>query len=251
MKEVLLEIRDMSVGVGDKLILKDIDLRINKGEIHVVMGPNGSGKSTLANSIMNHPKYTLTKGSIFFEGEDITEDKVDERARKGIFMSFQNPLEVAGITVGNFLRSAVSAREGNHMSLVKFGREIGKQMEALDMKPEYIDRYLNYGFSGGEKKKTEILQMRMLKPKLAILDETDSGLDVDAVRIVSEGIQQYKTEENALLIITHHREIIEQIKPDFVHIIIDGRIVKTGDASLIDQIEEKGYGWLKEEVNQQ
>lgn len=251
MKEVLLEIRDMSVGVGDKLILKDIDLRINKGEIHVVMGPNGSGKSTLANSIMNHPKYTLAKGSIFFEGEDITEDKVDERARKGIFMSFQNPLEVAGITVGNFLRSAVSAREGNHMSLVKFGREIGKQMEALDMKPEYIDRYLNYGFSGGEKKKTEILQMRMLQPKLAILDETDSGLDVDAVRIVSEGIQQYKTEENALLIITHHREIIEQIKPDFVHIIIDGRIVKTGDASLIDKIEEKGYGWLKEEVNQQ
>ena len=137
------------------------------------------------------------------------------------------------------------------MSLVKFGREIGKQMEALDMKPEYIDRYLNYGFSGGEKKKTEILQMRMLKPKLAILDETDSGLDVDAVRIVSEGIQQYKTEENSLLIITHHREIIEQIKPDFVHVIIDGRIVKTGDASLIDQIEEKGYGWLKEEVNQQ
>lgn len=251
MRGTLLEIRDMSVGVGDKLILRDINLKINKGEIHVVMGPNGSGKSTLANSIMNHPKYILRKGSIFFEGNDITEDKVDERARKGIFMSFQNPLEVAGITVGNFLRSAVSAREGSQMSLVKFGREIGKQMEALDMKPEYIDRYLNYGFSGGEKKKTGILQMRMLKPKLAILDETDSGLDVDAVRIVSEGIQQYKTEENSLLIITHHREIIEQIKPDFVHIIIDGRIVKTGDASLIDKIEEKGYGWLKEEVNQQ
>ena len=140
MRGTLLEIRDMSVGVGDKLILRDINLKINKGEIHVVMGPNGSGKSTLANSIMNHPKYILRKGSIFFEGNDITEDKVDERARKGIFMSFQNPLEVAGITVGNFLRSAVSAREGSQMSLVKFGREIGKQMEALDMKPEYIDR---------------------------------------------------------------------------------------------------------------
>ena len=247
----LIELNNINFQYDDIPSLVDISLSIEKGESVGLEGDNGSGKSTLANSIMNHPKYILRKGSIFFEGKDITEDKVDERARKGIFMSFQNPLEVAGITVGNFLRSAVSAREGSQMSLVKFGREIGKQMEALDMKPEYIDRYLNYGFSGGEKKKTEILQMRMLKPKLAILDETDSGLDVDAVRIVSEGIQQYKTEENSLLIITHHREIIEQIKPDFVHIIIDGRIVKTGDASLIDKIEEKGYGWLKEEVNQQ
>ena len=247
----ILEVKNLHVNVGDKEILKGIDLDIFEGKVHVIMGPNGAGKSTLTNAIMAHPNYEVTKGDIFFKGENINELRADERAKLGMFMSFQNPEEVPGVTVSNFIRASRMSITGEKESVIEFQRELEEKMESLTMDASYAQRYLNVGFSGGEKKKTEILQMRMLKPKLAILDETDSGLDVDAVRIVSEGIQQYKTEENSLLIITHHREIIEQIKPDFVHVIIDGRIVKTGDASLIDQIEEKGYGWLKEEVNLQ
>lgn len=245
----LLEIKDLSVRVKDKDILKNINLNIKKGETHVVMGPNGSGKSTLVNTIMSNPKYEVTSGKIIFEGEDVTDLAADERAKRGIFMSFQSPIEVAGISVENFIRTSKSAIDGKPVSVLKFNMDLSKKMNELSMKPEYAQRSMNYGFSGGEKKKTEILQMQILNPKLALLDETDSGLDVDAVRIVSEGIKNFKNDDNALLIITHHKEIIANVVPDVVHVIIDGRIVKEGDSSLIKRIEEEGYGWIRDEVS--
>lgn len=245
----LLDIKDLSVKVKDKDILKNVNLTIKKGETHVVMGPNGSGKSTLVNAIMSNPKYEITSGSIVFEGEDVTELAADERAKRGIFMSFQSPVEVNGISVENFIRTSKSAVDGKSVSVLKFNMDLSKKMNELNMKPEYAQRSMNYGFSGGEKKKTEILQMQILNPKLALLDETDSGLDVDAVRVVSEGIQKFKNDDNALLIITHHKEIIANVVPDVVHVIIDGKIVKEGDASLIKKIEEEGYGWIRDEVS--
>lgn len=244
----LLQIKDLSVNVGEKEILKDINLTIRPGEIHVVMGPNGAGKSTLANTIMAHPLYKVTKGDILFEGESILDEAADERARRGIFMSFQAPEEVPGITLENFLRASKMAVTGENIPLLKFKRELAKQMESLDMDPSYAERYLNVGFSGGEKKKSEILQMKVLDPKFVMLDETDSGLDVDAVRIVSKGVSDFMAEDKAFFIITHHREILESIVPDYVHVIIDGRLVKTGGNELVDQIEEKGYNWMRSEV---
>ncbi|WP_101773270.1 Fe-S cluster assembly ATPase SufC [Peptostreptococcus faecalis] len=249
MSDILLEIKDLNVKVGDKHILKNINLVIKKGETHVVMGPNGSGKSTLVNTIMSNPKYEIMSGKIFFEGEDVTDMAADERAKRGIFMSFQSPVEVSGISVENFIRTSKSAVDDKPVSVLRFNMDLSKKMKELQMKPEYAARYLNYGFSGGEKKKTEILQMRILNPKLAMLDETDSGLDVDAVRIVSEGIKDYKNDDNALLIITHHKEIIHNVVPDFVHVLVDGAIAKEGDGSLIHKIEEEGYGWIRDEVN--
>lgn len=213
------------------------------------MGPNGSGKSTLVNTIMSNPKYEIISGTINFEGDDITEEAADARARRGIFMSFQSPIEVPGISVENFIRTSKSAIDGKPVSVLRFNMDLSKKMKELEMKSEYAGRYLNHGFSGGEKKKTEILQMQILNPKLAMLDETDSGLDVDAVRIVSEGIKNFKNEDNALLIITHHKEIIHNVIPDHVHVIMDGRIVKEGDFSLIKRIEEEGYSWIRDEVN--
>nr|WP_314496946.1 Fe-S cluster assembly ATPase SufC [uncultured Peptostreptococcus sp.] len=249
MSDILLEIKDLSAKVGEKDILKNVNLVIKKGETHVIMGPNGSGKSTLVNTIMSNPKYEITSGKIFFEGEDVTEMAADERARRGIFMSFQSPIEVPGISVENFIRTSKSAVDGKPVSVLKFNMDLSKKMRDLQMKAEYAGRYMNYGFSGGEKKKTEILQMQVLNPKLAMLDETDSGLDVDAVRIVSEGIKNFKNDDNALLIITHHKEIIHNVIPDYVHVIMDGRIVKEGDFSLIQRIEDEGYGWIRDEVN--
>ncbi|MDD7183764.1 Fe-S cluster assembly ATPase SufC [Peptostreptococcus porci] len=250
MSEILLEIKDLCVRVGEKDILKNVNLKVNKGETHVIMGPNGSGKSTLVNTIMSNPKYEITSGKIFFEGEDVTEFAADERAKRGIFMSFQSPIEVPGISVENFIRTSKSAVDDKPVSVLRFNLDLSKRMKELEMKPEYASRYMNYGFSGGEKKKTEILQMQILNPKLAMLDETDSGLDVDAVRIVSEGIKNFKKDEDkALMIITHHKEIISNVVPDYVHVIIDGKIVKEGDASLIHKIEEEGYGWIRDEVN--
>ncbi|SFE82553.1 Fe-S cluster assembly ATPase SufC [Peptostreptococcus sp. D1] len=250
MSETLLEIKDLCVRVGEKNILKNVNLKVNKGETHVIMGPNGSGKSTLVNTIMSNPKYEITSGKIFFEGEDVTEFAADERAKRGIFMSFQSPIEVPGISVENFIRTSKSAVDDKPVSVLRFNLDLSKRMKELEMKPEYASRYMNYGFSGGEKKKTEILQMQILNPKLAMLDETDSGLDVDAVRIVSEGIKSFKKDEDkALMIITHHKEIISNVVPDYVHVIIDGKIVKEGDASLIHKIEEEGYGWIRDEVN--
>jgi Fe-S cluster assembly ATP-binding protein len=248
MAEKLLEIKGLHADVEGKEILKGLDLKINKGEVHVIMGPNGAGKSTLVNAIMGHPKYNVGEGEISFEGEVINDLKTDERARKGIFLSFQNPEEVPGITVENFLRSARVAQTSQNIKLMAFKKELKENMGTLQMNEEYAGRYLNVGFSGGEKKKNEVLQMVMLKPKLAILDETDSGLDVDAVKVVSNGVKLFKNEENSILIITHNSKILEYLKPDFVHILVDGRIIKTGDAALIEEINLKGYSEIKEDI---
>ncbi len=241
MKDSLLNINELKTSVEGKEILKGLNLNINKGEVHVIMGPNGAGKSTLANTLMAHPKYERVSGDITFEGEDITELKTDERAKKGLFLSFQSPEEVPGITVENFIRSAKIAKEGQLIKYLKFDKDLKNNMKDLKMDQEYSKRYLNVGFSGGEKKKNEILQMLMLNPKLAILDETDSGLDVDAIRVVSQGISMFTNEENAVLIITHNNKLLENLKPDYVHVLINGKIVKTGDASLADEIQRNGY----------
>ena len=245
MSNKLLEIKNLHVNVEDKEILKGIDLTINKGEIHVIMGPNGSGKTTTANAILSNPLYNKVEGNINFESEDITNLKTDEIARKGVFMSFQLPEEIPGISVTNFLKSAKGKITGKPTKVFEFKDELRKYMEELKMNPEYAGRSLNVGFSGGEKKKNEILQMLVLNPKLAILDETDSGLDVDAIRTVSKGIEMFKNENNAVLIITHNTKIIKSIKVDYVHILVNGKIVKTGNQSLAAEIEEEGYSKYK------
>lgn len=241
MSRRLLDVIDLRARVDSGEILKGLDLKINEGETHVVMGPNGAGKSTLANVIMGHPVYEVTAGRIMFEGEDITDAKTDERAKKGIFMTFQNPEEIEGITVESFLRAAKSAVTGESIKAWGFHKELLGLMKQLNFDENYASRYLNVGFSGGEKKKNEILQMLALNPKLAILDETDSGLDVDAVKTVSEGVHNYKNNDNSLLIITHSAKILENLEVDFVHILVDGQIVKTGDASLISEINRNGF----------
>lgn len=243
----LLKIENLKTQVEDKAILKGLDLTINRGEIHVIMGPNGAGKSTLANSIMGNPKYEVTEGHIYFEGDEITEEAVDARARRGIFMSFQSPLEIQGITVENFLRTAKTTISGQHQKALAFRKLMKEKMDALGMDASYATRYLNDGFSGGEKKKNEILQMAILEPKLAILDETDSGLDVDAVKIVSEGVANFFHGENSILVITHHNKILNNLQPDYVHILVDGRIVETGGPELVEVIERDGFGKYKPE----
>ena len=243
----LLKIKNLTTQVEDKAILKGLDLTINKGEIHVIMGPNGAGKSTLANSIMGNPTYQVTDGSVIFEGEDITDEAVDERARRGIFMSFQSPLEIPGITVENFLRTAKTTISGEPQKALAFRKLLKEKMDDLGMDISYASRYLNDGFSGGEKKKNEILQMAILEPKLAILDETDSGLDVDAVKIVSEGVAKFFSKDNAILVITHHNKILNDLKPDFVHILVDGKIVETGGYELAEEIEVNGFQRYKAE----
>ena len=238
----LLEIKDLHVNVEDKEILHGVNLEVGKDEVHVLMGPNGTGKSTLGYAITGHPKYAITSGQIFFDGEDITEMPVNERAKKGIFLSFQNPLEVPGISLSNFIRSALSARTGKNVRIWDFNKELQKAMEVLDMDPSYGFRDLNVGFSGGEKKKAEILQLLLLNPSLAILDETDSGLDVDAVRTVSKGIEEYqKSKDGALLIITHSTRILESLHVDKTHVLVDGHLVAEGDGSLVDEINEHGF----------
>lgn len=245
MSNNLLEIKNLHVNAKEKEILKGIDLKINKGEIHVIMGPNGSGKTTTANAILNHPEYTKTEGMIMFEGEDITKLKTDEIARKGIFMSFQLPEEIPGISVTNFLKHAKNKVTGEPVKVFKFKEELKKYMEELSMNPQNMERSLNVGFSGGEKKKNEILQMLVLNPKLAILDETDSGLDVDAIKTVSKGIEMFKNNNNAILIITHNTKILHSLKVDYVHVLVDGKIVKTGGQELANEIEENGYSIYK------
>lgn len=247
MSEKLLEIKDLYVNTEDKEILKGINLKINKGEIHVIMGPNGSGKTTTANAILNNPGYQKASGSIEFNGEDITNLKTDEIARKGVFMSFQLPEEIPGVSVMNFLKFAKNKVTGKPVKIFEFKEEVKQYMEELDMNPEYIERSLNVGFSGGEKKKNEILQMLVLDPKLAILDETDSGLDVDAIRVVSKGIEIYKNDDNAVLIITHNTKILEYLQVDYVHVLVDGKIVTTGNAELAKQIENEGYEKYRKE----
>lgn len=237
----LLEINNLRTKVGDKEILKGLNLNINKGEIHVIMGPNGAGKSTLANTILHNPEYEILEGSILLDGEDISKLNTDEIARKGIFMSFQSPEEIPGISVMNFIKYAKSKTTGETPNYFEFREEVTNNMKELDFKESYISRNMNVGFSGGEKKKNEILQMLTLKPKLAILDETDSGLDVDAIRTVAKGIKMFANSENAVLIITHGTKILQGLDVDYVHVLIDGKIVQTGTSKLANMIEEKGY----------
>ncbi len=240
----ILEIKNLHTIAEDdhsKKILDGLNLNINLGEIHVIMGPNGSGKSTLANTCFNSPRYIVTEGNIIFNGDDITDEKTENIAKKGLYMSFQTPEEIPGITVANFLKSTKKSITNEKVNIFSFSKEVNKLMNDLNMNPEYINREFNVGFSGGEKKKNEILQMLVLNPKLVILDETDSGLDVDAIKTVSKGINLYKNDNNAVLIITHSTKILENLKVDKVHILINGRIVKTGDSSLAYEIEKDGY----------
>lgn len=240
---MLLDIHSLSAALEDgKQILNDLDLSIGKGEIHVLMGPNGAGKSSLGNTIMGNPVYQVTGGSIKFKDQDITEESPDKRANLGMFMSFQTPLEVPGISLETFIRSAIHHKTGEHLKLFQFQKELQRCMELLNMDSSYAKRDLNVGFSGGERKKSEILQLLMLKPDFAILDETDSGLDIDAVRVVSKGIEEYqKTVGGSLLIITHNTKILESLKVDKTHILVNGKIVMTGDGSLVAQVNKEGF----------
>ena len=238
----LLEVKNLHVDVEDKQILHGVNLEIKKGETHVLMGPNGAGKSTLGYALMGNPRYTVREGEIWFDGKNITEEAVNERAKAGIFLSFQNPLEVPGVTLSSFIRNALEQKTGKRIRLWDFKKELERTMEILQMDPSYAERDLNVGFSGGEKKKAEILQLLMLKPSLAILDETDSGLDVDAVRTVSAGIEEYqKNCKGSLLIITHSTKILESLTVDYTHVMVEGKIIETGDASLVDKINESGF----------
>ncbi len=242
MSEAILQIQDLHAKVEEQEILHGIDLTVPAGETHVIMGPNGAGKSTLGSCIMGDPRYEVTGGTILFDGEDITNESTDKIAQKGMFLSFQNPVEVPGITLSNFIRSALERKEGKHIRVWDFKKQLEATMELLSMDPSYAERDLNVGFSGGEKKKAEILQLLMLKPKLAILDETDSGLDVDAVRTVSKGIEEYKKSVGgALLIITHSTRILDELAVDRTHVLVSGRITAEGDRSMIDEINEKGF----------
>jgi Fe-S cluster assembly ATP-binding protein len=239
MNELIIE--DLHVEVEGKEILKGVNLTIRSGEVHAIMGPNGAGKSTLSYVVMGHPGYTVTKGDIKFNGESIMEDTPDKRAKKGIFMSFQYPAEIPGVGIGSFLRAAYNSLH-KEMPVMEFQKLVMGKLEMLNMNKDFIKRGLNEGFSGGEKKKTEILQLAVLNPKIAILDETDSGLDVDALQTVSEGINKIEKESDmGILLITHYNRILKQVKPEFVHILSDGKIVKSGDETLAVEIEEKGY----------
>ena len=237
----MLEIENLHVKAGDKEILRGLSLSVGKGEVHVILGPNGSGKSTLMNVILGHPKYEITGGKIFFEGEDLTALKTFERARRGIFLSFQNPEEIPGITVENMLRTSKQAISGEKIKVLKFHKELLALMKELQIAPEYAGRYMNVGFSGGEKKRNEILQLLTLNPKLALLDETDSGLDVDAVDIVSSGVAKFHNENNSCIIITHNAQILKHLPVNRAHIFLNGRIVLSGGSELVNEVSEKGY----------
>lgn len=243
-----LQITDLHVSVEDKPILKGLTLTIPKGEIHAIMGPNGSGKSTLANTIMGHPKYTVTGGDILLGGESVLDMEPEERARKGLFLAFQYPCEVPGVRTANFLRLAVNARRGKEVDVMEFYAELEQKMKLLDIDEKFVKRYLNDGFSGGEKKRNEILQMLMLQPDFAIMDETDSGLDIDALKIVSQGVSALRGPNFGALIITHYERILKFITPDHVHILVDGKIAKSGGADLATHLEEHGYGWITKEA---
>ena len=248
-----LEIQNLHVRTEDeeREILHGVDLVIKKGETHALMGPNGSGKSTLANTIMGNPTYEVTEGKILLNGEDLTEADPDERARAGLFMAFQYPATIPGVSVANFLRMAVNAGRDEPIKVKEFGSILKENMDLLKINREFTSRYLNEGFSGGEKKRAEILQMAMLKPAFAVLDETDSGLDIDALRIVSEGVNALSGPELGTLIITHYTRILGYVRPDFVHIMLDGRIVQEGGPELADHLEEFGYEGIREEVGAQ
>ena len=248
----MLEIRDLHAGVGDVEILKGINLTIKAGEFHAIMGPNGSGKSTLARVLSGHQSYTATKGDILYKGNSILDIPPEERAREGIFMAFQYPYEIPGVSTQEFLKTAYNSlrehRGQPELDAVEFYRFLKDKLQVVEMDPSYLNRPLNDGFSGGEKKRNEILQMAVLEPDLAVLDETDSGLDIDALRIVSEGINRLRTPSKAVLLITHYQRILEYVGPDYVHVLMDGRIVESGDGSLAQHLEEHGYDWVRDQV---
>jgi len=247
-----LEITNLHVSAEDKQILKGLDLEVSKGEIHALMGPNGSGKSTLANAIMGHPSLEVTDGEIHFGGKDITEEAPEDRARAGLFMAFQYPVAIPGVTVAKYLRMVVNshreARGEPEIKLKDFRKEAEAAMELVNIPRDFSSRYLNEGFSGGEKKRMEILQLAMIQPGLAVLDETDSGLDIDALRTVADGVNKFAGPDMGVLIITHYQRILHLVKPDFVHVMFEGRIVKEGGPELVTTLEERGYGWIREEV---
>ena len=249
----MLKIKNIHAKIEDKGILKGIDLEIKAGEIHAIMGPNGSGKSTLASVITGKEEYEVTEGEILFENEDLEEVSPEERAHKGIFMSFQYPIEIPGITTTNFIKTAINetrkARGENDMPAKDMLKMLREKCDLLDIDQKFLSRSINDGFSGGEKKRNEIFQMAMLEPKLAILDETDSGLDIDALKIVANGVNKLKSQDNAVLVITHYQRLLDYIVPDYVHVLFDGKIVKSGTKDLAHELENKGYDWIKEEVN--
>lgn len=244
--EPLLSIKDLHIGLGDKEIVRGLSLDILPGEIHAIMGPNGSGKSTLLNTLMGHPSYEVTSGSVYFEGKDLLAMEPHERAQKGLFLAFQYPKEISGVTLRSFLHAAYTAQsarigEGKKISPIQFKKMLEEKMEALHMNPAFAERFLNQGFSGGEKKKAEILQMHILKPLLALLDETDSGLDVDALKIVAEGVQALRSPQFSCLIVTHYARILSYLAPDKVHVMVNGRIVESGDKTFAEKLERDGY----------
>lgn len=253
MSQPVLEIRDLHANVEDKEILKGVNLTVKGGEIHAIMGPNGTGKSTLASVVMGSPTFDATQGSVLLNGEEVLEMEVDERARAGLFLGMQYPSEINGVTNADFLRTAINTDKEpeEQLSLFKFAKKLDTAATKLEMREDLPHRYLNIGFSGGEKKRNEILQMLMLEPKIAMLDEIDSGLDIDALRIVGQNITDMvaeRGEDVGVLIITHYQRLLDYVKPDYVHVFMDGRIVKTGDAALARRLEEEGYDWLKEEL---
>lgn len=245
-----LAIKDLRVSIDDREILSGVNLEVKGGEVHAIMGPNGTGKSTLASAIMGHPRYEITGGEVTLDGQNVLEMEVDERARAGLFLAMQYPSEVSGVTNSDFLRSAINAKrgEGNEISLMKFIRQLDEKMALLDMDEKFAHRYLNEGFSGGEKKRNEILQMMMLQPRIAILDEIDSGLDIDALKVVAKGVNSMLSPDLGVLIITHYQRLLNYIKPDFVHVFMQGRIVKSGGPELAERLEAEGYDWVKEEL---
>ncbi|KGJ26685.1 Fe-S cluster assembly ATPase SufC [Staphylococcus haemolyticus] len=244
-----LEIKDLHVSIEDKEILKGVNLTIDTGEIHAIMGPNGTGKSTLSSAIMGHPSYEVTQGEVLLDGVNILELEVDERAKAGLFLAMQYPSEITGVTNADFMRSAINAKreEGQEINLMQFIKKLDKEMDFLDIDKDMAQRYLNEGFSGGEKKRNEILQLMMLEPKFAILDEIDSGLDIDALKVVSKGINEMRGEEFGALMITHYQRLLNYITPDKVHVMYGGKVVKSGGPELAKRLEEEGYEWVKEE----
>jgi Fe-S cluster assembly ATP-binding protein len=247
-KEPLLLIKDLHVKVEDKEILKGVNLTINDGEVHALMGRNGSGKSTLSYTLMGHPRYHISQGQILYKGQDLSAMTADERARSGVYLAFQYPVAVPGVSVSNFLRAAVNAKRGQDVPVKEFRKELRTQLQNLGIKDDFLGRYVNEGFSGGEKKRLEVLQMALLKPQLAMLDETDSGLDIDALKMVAEGINAMTGPEVAILLITHYQRMLEYIKPGFIHIMQDGKIVLSGGAEVATQLEAEGYDWVTREL---
>lgn len=244
-----LEIKDLEVSIEGEKIVKGVSLEIEPGEIHALMGPNGSGKSTLAHALMGNPKYTIDAGKVIIDGEDVTGEEADERAGEGLFLAFQYPSEISGITVAEFLKTAIDARREEPMPQSEFNQHLREKLDLLDMEDEFARRYLNDGFSGGEKKRTEILQMSVLEPKYSVLDEIDSGLDIDALKVVSEGINTVAEEQEVgLLMITHYQRILDYVEPDHVHVMIDGRIVESGGPELAHRLEDEGYDWAKQQA---